>query len=86
MRLSKLIQWDLFFQFKYGMFYVATLLTLAYLAIVYFLPNDIVHVVFTMAFITDFGVSSFIFVSALIYFEKGLGTINALTVTPVKTK
>ncbi len=86
MRLSKLIKWDLFFQLKYGIFYVALILMATYLTLAYFIPTKFVHVFFSIAFLTDFGVSSFIFVCAMIYFEKGQGTINAITVTPIKTR
>ncbi len=84
MRLKKLLLWDFYFQLKYKVIFVALFLMLVYLSIVYFIPKQSASFFLPLAFLTDFGVTSFLFVCAMVYFERGQGTLSALVVSPVK--
>ncbi len=84
MKLSQLLKWDFKFQYKYGIINVAIILLLMYLALIYFTPKSLAPMILPISFITDFGVTSFIFVSAMIFFEKGEGTIYAIVTSPIK--
>ncbi len=84
MRLKKLLLWDFYFQLKYKVMFVAVFLMLVYLGIVFFIPKQSASFFLPLAFVTDFGVTSFLFVCAMIYFERGQGTLSALVVSPVK--
>ncbi len=83
-RLKKLILWDLKFQLKYNIFLAAVMMASLWTFIVYMLPKSTMPIAFPIVFITDFAVCGFLLLSAMIFFEKGQNSLQALLTTPVK--
>ncbi|ONI46880.1 hypothetical protein AN644_02310 [Candidatus Epulonipiscium fishelsonii] len=86
MRLKNLILWDFKFQLRYGIIFASIIMIMLWIAIIYLLPSDVMFIAIPVIFITDFAVTGFLFVSAMIFLEKGQQTLQALVVTPVKLK
>ncbi len=84
MRLSKLLKWDFIFQVKYGIIVVAIIITLVWLGIISLLPRDTMNYVIPIAFITDFAVTGFLFIAAMVFFDKGQGTLDVIITTPIR--
>ncbi|KJS21613.1 MAG: hypothetical protein VR72_09755 [Clostridiaceae bacterium BRH_c20a] len=84
MRLSKLLKWDFLFQAKYGIIIAAIVITLVWLGLISLLPAFIMDYVIPIAFITDFAVTGFLFIAAMLFFEKGQGTLDVIVTSPIK--
>ncbi len=84
MRLSKLLKWDFALQVKYGLLMAAIVMTAVWLGIVSLLPAYTMDYVIPVAFITDFAVTGFLFISAMVFFDKGQGTLEAIVTSPIK--
>jgi len=84
MRLSKLLIWDFIFQAKYGIIVAAIVITAVWLGIIVLLPVYTMDYVIPMAFITDFAVTGFLFIAAMLFFDKGQGTLDVIVTSPIK--
>ncbi len=84
MRLKQLVLGDFRFQWQYGIMLAALIMTLVWSAIVYLLPSSTMGIALPILLITDFAVAGFLLVSAMLFFEKGQRTLQALVVTPIK--
>ncbi len=84
MRLSKLVRWDFLFQVKYGIIIAAIIITLVWLGMISLLPAETMGYVIPVAFITDFAVTGFLFIAAMVFFEKGQGTLDVIVTSPIR--
>lgn len=83
-KLLRCIVWDLHFAFRYNIIAVALVITALYTLILKLVPGaGITEVLVTFIF-TDPTMLGFIFIGAMVLFEKDANTLQALTVTPVK--
>ncbi len=83
-RLLKTIWWDLLLQLRYQIITVAIVITAAYTLVFKLLARDGFDEVLVVLIFSDPAMIGFIFIGALVLFEKGSGTIDALIVTPLK--
>ncbi len=78
------IKWDLLFAVRYQIVTVALVVTLLYTLILKLVPGaGITEVLVTLLF-TDPTMLGFIFIGAMVLFEKDANTLQAITVTPIK--
>jgi fluoroquinolone transport system permease protein len=69
---------------KYGIIMVAVVITAVWLGMISLIPANTMNYVIPIAFITDFAVTGFLFISAMIFFEKDQGTLNVIVTSPIK--
>lgn len=83
-KLLRAIGWDIRFTIRYHILTVAIVITMLYTIIFKIIPGaDITEVLVSLIF-SDPSMLGFIFVGAMVLFEKDANTLQALTVTPVK--
>ena len=83
-RLLAAIKWDLILQVKYQILSVAAIVTILYTLIFKLLVRDEFDEILILLIFTDPAMLGFIFIGALVLFEKGSNTIDALVVTPMR--
>ena len=83
-KLSSTVKWDMRLQYKYGFYYVYAIVTFLYIILLRQLPEGLLGIATTFVIFTDPGFLGFLFIGAIILFEKSEQTLNALTVTPLK--
>ncbi len=83
-RLLRTIVWDLLLQLRYQIFTVAIVITAAYTLVFKLLARDGFDEILVLIIFSDPVMIGFIFIAALVLFEKGSGTIDALIVTPLR--
>ncbi|MFO7658767.1 MAG: ABC transporter permease [Bacteroidales bacterium] len=84
LKLLKTIGWDLRFTIRYNILTVAIVITVLYTLIIKLIPGaDMPEVVASLIF-SDPVMLGFIFIGAMVLFEKDANTLQALAITPVK--
>ncbi|MDY6966455.1 MAG: ABC transporter permease [Halobacteriota archaeon] len=83
-KLPSTVKWDMWLQYKYGFYYVYAIVTFLYIILLRQLPEGLLGIATTFVIFTDPGFLGFLFIGAIIFFEKSEQTLNALTVTPLK--
>lgn len=85
MRLLYAIWADIRFQFKQGFYLVYVLITVMYLIILSFLPEDILSVGLPLVVFSDPSVLGLFFIGGIIMLEKMQGILSVLVVSPLRT-
>jgi fluoroquinolone transport system permease protein len=83
-RLFRTITWDLLLQLRYQIITVAIVITAAYTGVFKLLAKEGFDEVLVVIIFSDPVMIGFIFIGALVLFERGSGTIDALIVTPLR--
>jgi len=83
-RFLRTICWDLLLQLRYQIITVAIVITCTYTLVFKLLAKDGFDKILVLIIFSDPAMIGFIFIGALVLFEKGSGTINALIVTPLR--
>jgi len=83
-RLLRSIGWDLLLQLRYQIITVALIITAVYTLVFKLLAKDGYDEVLVVIIFSDPVMIGFIFIGAMVLFEKGSGTIDALIVTPLR--
>jgi fluoroquinolone transport system permease protein len=83
-RLISTVGWDLKLQVKYQILTVAAVVTVLYTLIFKLLIREGFDEILVLLIFTDPAMLGFIFIGALVLFEKGSNTIDALVVTPLR--
>lgn len=85
MRLLHAILADMRFQIKHGFYLVYVIITVMYLIILSFLPEDILSVALPLLVFSDPSVLGLFFIGGIILLEKGQGVLMVLVVTPLRS-
>ncbi|MDD2263205.1 MAG: ABC transporter permease [Clostridia bacterium] len=85
MRLLHAVWADIRFQFKQGFYLVYVLITVMYLIILSFLPEDILSVGLPLVVFSDPSVLGLFFIGGIIMLEKMQGVLSVLVVSPLRT-
>lgn len=85
MRLLHAVWADIRFQFKQGFYLVYILITVMYLIILSFLPEDILSVGLPLVVFSDPSVLGLFFIGGIIMLEKMQGILSVLVVSPLRT-
>ena len=83
MRLSKLIRGDLFFLYKYGLFFVYAVFVILYLIVLHYIPGETGNFVMKMLVFSDPAAMGLFFLGAVILLEKSQRVNCSLAVSPV---
>jgi fluoroquinolone transport system permease protein len=83
-RLISTVGWDLKLQVKYQILTVAAVVTILYTLIFKLIVREGFDEILVLLIFTDPAMLGFIFIGALVLFEKGSNTIDALVVTPLR--
>ena len=78
------IRWDLCLLLKYQIITVAAIITLFYVSVVLFFPVEIPEKIVLYIIFTDPTMIGFIFIGAMVLFEKTANTLEVLSITPMK--
>jgi len=84
-RLLNSIKWDVRFQVKYGLYLAGTILTLVWIGVLYLFNGDGVKLAIPVVMLSDVSTMGLLFVGAILFFERGQGSIRAVITTPLKT-
>ena len=83
-RLLGTVLWDLRLQVKYQILTVAAIVTALYIALFKLLVREEFDELLILLIFTDPAMLGFIFIGALVLFEKSSNTLDALVVTPLR--
>ena len=83
-RLLRNVLWDLYLQVRYQILTVAVILTILYILIFKLVVRGEFDEILILLIFTDPAMIGFIFIGALVLFEKGSNTLDALVVTPLR--
>ncbi len=82
-KLMHALRWDLYLLLKYNIVTVAAFVTSLYLLVFYFLPSESIEPLLVLLILSDPTMLGFMFIGALVLFEKDANTLQALVVTPL---
>jgi fluoroquinolone transport system permease protein len=85
MRLLHAVWADMRFQLKQGFYLVYVLITIMYLIILSFLPNEVLSVTLPLVVFSDPSVLGLFFIGGIIMLEKVQGVLSVLVVSPLRT-
>ena len=85
MRLLHAVWADIRFQFKQGFYLVYVLITVMYLIILSFLPEDVLSVGLPLVVFSDPSILGLFFIGGIIMLEKMQGILSVLVVSPLRT-
>lgn len=81
-----MIQWDLILEIKYQILKVALIVTILYCSIFLWFDMSALHQLVVFFIFSDPALLGFMFIGALVLFEKSANTLPALVVTPLKVQ
>lgn len=81
---GRCIKWDLLFTLRYNILTVAVVITILYTLIFKLIPGADMTKVIVSFISSDPVMLGFMFIGAMVLFEKDANTLKALTVTPLK--
>lgn len=84
MRLINAVKADLRFQWKHGFFLIYIILTLLYLLVVNFLPEEILPVIVPVLIFSDPAILGLFFVGGILMLEQVQGVLLTLSVSPLR--
>jgi fluoroquinolone transport system permease protein len=85
MRLLHAVLADIRFQLKHGFYLVYAIITVMYLIILSFLPENILSIALPLIVFSDPSVLGLFFIGGIILMEKGQGVLMVLVVSPLRT-
>ncbi|MFO7620844.1 MAG: hypothetical protein R6W81_06200 [Bacteroidales bacterium] len=85
MRFLHAIWADIRFQLKQGFYLVYVLITIMYLILLSFLPEDVLSIALPLVVFSDPSVLGLFFIGGIIMLEKVQGVLSVLVVSPLRT-
>lgn len=79
------IEWDLRLQVRYHIVTIALIVTLLYMAVFWAIPSREAESALVLLIFADPSMLGFLFVGALVLFERGENTLQAVVVTPLSS-
>lgn len=83
-KLLNLVKWDIKFQLNNGLYIAGAILSLVWLFVLIIFPASAMEYVIPIVVLSDVGTMGMLFIGAILFFEKGQGSIKAVVVTPMK--
>lgn len=83
MRFTKLLKGDIYFQFKYGFYFLYIFFTILYLILLILLPQEWREMAGSIIIYSDPAALGLFFMGAIVLLEKSQRILNALAVSPV---
>ena len=85
-RLLNAIKWDVRFQKNYGLYMAGTVLTLVWVGVLSLFNEEGIKLAVQVVLLADVSTMGLLFIGAILFFERGQGSISAVITTPLKTK
>jgi len=86
MRIINALKADIRFQWKQGFFYVYTAITVMYLIILSFLPQDYLKTIVPIVIFSDPSILGLFFIGGILMLEKVQGVMAVMVVTPLRSE
>ena len=83
MRFLHALKSDILFQFKHGFYTIYAVLTIFYVFILSYIPQDITDIVAPLILLSDPSVVGFFFIGGILMLEKNQGVLDYLFITPL---
>lgn len=83
MRFLNALKSDILFQFKHGFYIIYAVLTVFYVFILSYIPQDITDIVAPLILLSDPSVVGFFFIGGILMLEKNQGVLDYLFITPL---
>ena len=84
MRLIKLVQGDIRFQFRYGFYFLYLIFCLLYISLAYVMPLTWRQTAVIVMVFTDPAAIGLFFMGAIVLYEKSERVLDSLAVSPIK--
>ncbi len=84
--LADVVKWDVLLQVRYYFYHAYALLAAFYIFLLYVMPASIKPFAALLIIFSDPSVLGFAFLGGLVLFEKRQGTLEAMTVTPLRIR
>ena len=85
-KLLSTIKWDMRFQLNNGLYLAGVVLSGVYIVIISLFPAESMQYVLPIVLLSDLSTMGMMFIAAILFFERGQGSIHAVVVTPLTTK
>lgn len=85
-RLLHAVLADMRFQVKHGFYFVYGIITLMYLILLSFLPEDVLAIALPLVVFSDPSVLGLFFIGGIILLERGQGILMVLVVSPLRSQ
>lgn len=85
-RLQTAISWDIRLQAKYGLYVAGFVVTAMWTSLLYFLPAHSLQYAIPLVLFGDLAIVGYLFIGAMMFFEKGQGSIEAVIITPLRER
>lgn len=82
---TNVLKWDIIFQMKYGLYIAGFVLSLVWIGILSLFSGEALMIAVPIVLLSDVSTMGLLFIGAILFFERGQGSINALITTPLKT-
>ena len=82
MNMSRVLKYDMLFQFRHGFYYAYLLVSVLYVILIRSLPSSVSPTVTTLLIFSDTSILGFFFIGGIVLLEKGQHTLECLFVTP----
>lgn len=82
MNMSRVLKYDMLFQFRHGFYYAYLLVSVLYIILIRNLPSSVSPTVTTLLIFSDTSILGFFFIGGIVLLEKGQHTLESLFVTP----
>ena len=83
MRFLHALKSDILFQFKHGFYTIYAVLTIFYVFVLSYIPQDITDIVAPLILLSDPSVVGFFFIGGILMLEKNQGVLDYLFITPL---
>lgn len=84
-KLLSTIIWDIKFQINNKLYAVGIVLTIMWIGVISLFPAEYMKYVIPIAMLSDLATMGLLFMGAIVYFERGQGSVYAIVTTPLKT-
>lgn len=86
MRGLRIFRWDVRYQIKYGFYFLYGVISLLYLGVLLFLPEDLARPVTALIILTDPAALGFFFIGGMVLLERGEGLHSYYSILPATNR
>ena len=86
MRALNIFLYDIRYQFKYGFYFLYTVISIVYIVILLFIPEDFLRPIASIIILTDPAALGFFFIGGMVLLERGEGLHSYYSISPATTK
>jgi len=83
--LKNVLKWDIIFQIKYGLYLAGFVLSLVWIGVLSLFSGEALMIAIPIVLLSDVSTMGLLFIGAILFFERGQGSIHAVITSPLKT-